>query len=47
MKAQAMYIAYSVWGKDLDSLDPKKEENYNRPMPGRDVPVDDELLRRL
>ena len=45
MKAQAMYIACSVWGKNIDSLDKDTEENPNRPMPGRDVPVDADLLR--
>lgn len=45
MKAQAVYIACSVWGKNIDSFDDDRKENPNKPMPGRDVPINPELLR--
>lgn len=44
MKAQGAYIALSVYGKDPSELDPI-EEDENKKMPGRDIPIDPALLR--
>lgn len=43
-KNQAIYIACYVWGKD-----PAEFENQETsgPVPGRDVPIDENMLRFL
>lgn len=41
MKNQAVYIASYVWGNEPES------NSANKEMPGRDKPLDGDLLRRL
>lgn len=43
MKAQSLYIALSVWGKDPNEIDPP--EKIDEKMAGRDMPIDENLLR--
>ena len=45
-KNLAAYIACCVWGKDPSDLDGTNEERKKKKkVPGRDVPIDPELLR--
>lgn len=44
-KRLAAYIACTVWGKNPDTLD--ESENTENLIPGVDVPIDPELVRRL
>ena len=40
LKNQAIYIASMVWGKDPDEM-----EKTDGPMPGRDMPIDENALK--
>lgn len=42
-KNLAIYIACYVWGKDPDEV----ERDVKKPIPGIDVPVDENLVNRL
>ena len=45
-KNLASYIACCVWGKDPSEIDGTNEERKKElKVPGRDVPIDPELLR--
>lgn len=41
-KNQAIYIACYVWGKDPDEF-----ENVDKPVAGRDVPIDPNTLNSI
>lgn len=42
-KNQAIYIAYYVWGKNPEEY----EEKESGPIPGVDIPINPELVKKL
>lgn len=46
-KNQAIYIAYCVWGKPLPNDDEDEAIDKNKPVAGRDVPLDPMALKGL